>query len=127
MKNWKSHKKFNVTKQKRQSSHKLKLMLRIFYWCFCLFLWSILYTRDHWQIIFVMLNRFCRLRKTSHSLFLMDNIQLDGIPSKIKWKLHASFTLYFKSSYRYFFLKVLFCLVALHELLHQQISFFTTF
>ena len=57
--------------------------------------------RDHWQITFVMLDRFCLLRKTSHPLFLMDNIKLDGIPSKIKWKLHASFTLYFKS-YRCF-------------------------
>ena len=40
--------------------------------------------RDHWQINFVMLNIFCLLRKTSHLLFLMDNIRLDGIPSKIK-------------------------------------------
>ena len=40
--------------------------------------------RDQWQITFVMLKIFCLLRKTSHLLFLMDNIKLDGIPSKIK-------------------------------------------
>ena len=40
--------------------------------------------RDHRQINFVMLNRLILLRKTSHPLFLMDNIKLDGIPSKIK-------------------------------------------
>ena len=40
--------------------------------------------RDYWQITFVMLKIFCLLRKTSHLLFLMDNIKLDGIPSKIK-------------------------------------------
>ena len=38
MRNWKNHKEVNVTKHKQQSSHKLTLMLRIFYWCFCLFL-----------------------------------------------------------------------------------------
>ena len=53
--------------------------------------------RDHRQITFVMLNMFNLLRKISHPLFLMDNIKRDGIPSKIKWKIHASFTLYFKS------------------------------
>ena len=40
--------------------------------------------RDHEQITSVMLNRFSLLCKTSHPLFLMDNIKLDGIPSKIK-------------------------------------------
>ena len=40
--------------------------------------------RDHRQITFVMLNRFGLLCKTSHPLFLMDNIKLDGIPSKTK-------------------------------------------
>ena len=40
-----------------------------------------------------MLNRFCLLRKTSHPLFLMDNIKLDGISSKIKFYI---FALYFK-------------------------------
>ena len=42
--------------------------------------------RDHRQITFVALNRFCLLRKAFHPLFLMDNIKLDGIPSKIKRK-----------------------------------------
>ena len=40
--------------------------------------------RDHRQITFVTLNRFCLLKKTSHPLFLMDNIKLDGTPIKIK-------------------------------------------
>ena len=40
--------------------------------------------KDHRQITFVTLNRFCLLRKTSQPLFLMDNIKLDGIPSKIE-------------------------------------------
>ena len=53
--------------------------------------------RDHRKITFVTLNRFCLLSKTYHLLFLMDNIKLDGIPSKTKWKIHTSFTLYFKS------------------------------
>ena len=38
MKNWKSDNKFNVTKQKQQSSHKFRLMLKVFYWCSYLFL-----------------------------------------------------------------------------------------
>ena len=54
---------------------------------------------DHWQITFVMVNRFPQLHKTCQHQpqFLMDNIKLDEIRSKIKWKLRASFTLYFKS------------------------------
>ena len=53
--------------------------------------------RDHWQITFVMLNKFSLLLKTSHHLFLIDNIKFGRIPRKIKWKIYASFTLYFKS------------------------------
>ena len=51
----------------------------------------------HWQITFVMLNRFCLLRKTSQSLLLMNNIKLDGIPSIIKWKVLQ--VLFIKSSF----------------------------
>ena len=41
--------------------------------------------RDHQQITFVMLNRFCLLSQTPHSpLLLMNIIKLDGIPTKIK-------------------------------------------
>ena len=43
MKNWKNHKKFNVTKQKQRLRHKIALMLRVFYWCFYLFLLTALY------------------------------------------------------------------------------------
>ena len=43
MRNWKNHKKFNVTKQKQQSSYKLTLMLKDFYWCLYLFLLAALY------------------------------------------------------------------------------------
>ena len=46
--------------------------------------------RDHQQITFVTLNRFCPL-STPHLLFLTDNIMLDGIATRIKWKIHASF------------------------------------
>ena len=53
--------------------------------------------RGHCQITSVMLNKFSLLLKTSHPLFLVDNIKLGGIQRKIKWKIHASFTLYFKS------------------------------
>ena len=53
--------------------------------------------RDHWQITLVMLNKFSLLLKTSHLLFLIENINLVGIPRKIKWKIRANFTLYFKS------------------------------
>ena len=38
MKNWKSDNKANVTKQKQHSSHKFRLMLKVFYWCSYLFL-----------------------------------------------------------------------------------------
>ena len=31
-------------------------------------------------------------------MFLLDNIKLDGIPAKIKWKVPTYFTLYFKFS-----------------------------
>ena len=44
-----------------------------------------------------MLNRFWTLSKSPLTpLFLTDNIKLDGIPTKIKWKIQASFTFYFK-------------------------------
>ena len=37
------------------------------------------------KITFVELNRFCPLsKKRTTSLFLMDNVKLDGISSKIK-------------------------------------------
>ena len=48
------------------------------------FIISFVPPRDHRQTTLVTLNRFCLLKKTSHPLFLMDNIKLDGIPIKIK-------------------------------------------
>ena len=58
--------------------------------------------RDPQQITFIMLNRFWALSKKSntspspHMVFLMHNIKLDGMPTKIKLKIQACFTLYFK-------------------------------
>ena len=43
-----------------------------------------------------------RQKKNPPPLFLTDNIKMDNIPTKIKWKIHALFKLYFK-----FILKVL--------------------
>ena len=91
--------------------------------------------RDPQQITFIMLNRFWALSKKSntspspHMVFLMHNIKLDGMPTKIKLKIQACFTLYFKfwegtsaKSYK-IQLPVLLFLVS-HQFLYQQISFF---
>ena len=71
-------------------------------------------SRDHRQITLIMLNRFSLLRKTPHPLFLMYNIKLDTCQFYIVFPV--SKVLLIKS----------FCLVLL-KLLHQKISFFTTF
>ena len=56
---------------------------------------KMLLVRDHWQITFITLNRFCALiKRKPTSLFFIDNIKLDGVPTKIKWKIHTF--LYFK-------------------------------
>ena len=62
----------------------------------------------------------------------MYNIELDGMPTKIKWKIQACFILHFKflegtsvESYT-IQLPVLLVLV-LHQFLYQQISFFYNF
>ena len=94
--------------------------------------------RDPQQITFIMLNRFWALSKkpnippSPHMVFLMHNIKLDGMPTKIKLKIQACFTLYFKfwegtsvKSYE-IQLPVLLFLV-LHQFLYQQISFFYNF
>ena len=70
-----------------------------------------------------MLNRFCSLSKlplppTPTPLLLTNKTKLDGIPSKIKWKIHVFWYLVFK---------VLKLLLISHQLLHKQISFFVTF
>ena len=44
---------------------------------------------DHQQITFVTINRFWPLA-------LADDIKLDGIQTKLKWKAHILLTLYFK-------------------------------
>ena len=71
MKNWKDHNKFNEAKAAIEPQINTNVK-------------SFLIIRNRQQINFVTLNRFCLLRKTSHPLFLMDNIKLGGIPSKIK-------------------------------------------
>ena len=47
---------------------------------------------------FVTVNRFCFLQVYINSppLFLMENIKLNGIQTKIKWKILVLFTLHFK-------------------------------
>ena len=58
--------------------------------------------RDCQQITCAMLYIFCPLsKKTPTSLFLMVNIKMDRVQTKIKWKIYAFFTLYFKF-WRYF-------------------------
>ena len=53
--------------------------------------------RDHQQVGFIMLNKFWSLTKKPFTLlFLTDNIKLDGMPARIKLKIQACFTLYFK-------------------------------
>ena len=51
--------------------------------------------RDCQQITFVTLNGFCPLRKKKKKkpspLFLTDNIKMDKIPTKIKWKIDLKF------------------------------------
>ena len=49
--------------------------------------------RDPQQINFIML--MVIMWKTLHPLFLTDNTKLDGMPTKIKLKIQACFTLYF--------------------------------
>ena len=59
--------------------------------------------RDPQQITFIMLVRFWSLRKKPFILLLLtDNINLDGIPTKIKLKIHAYFTIEFQVLRRYF-------------------------
>ena len=54
--------------------------------------------REHQQLTSVLLNRFYSLSKIHPhpSLFLTDNIKLDGISTKMKWKIYFLSTLYFK-------------------------------
>ena len=54
---------------------------------------SMSYKRDCRQVTFVTIIKFCPLPPP---LFLTDKIKMDGIPTKIKWKLHSFFTLYLK-------------------------------
>ena len=81
---------------------------------------------DHWEITFVIRNRFCLLHKTSHSLF-NGQYQAWWNTNQKYMKLHASFTSYLKYYRKVLVIKSSFCLVVLDELLHQQISFFTSF
>ena len=48
--------------------------------------------RDCQQLTSIMLNKFCLLSQTPNPLFLTDNTKIDGIPTKIKWKIHDLFT-----------------------------------
>ena len=53
----------------------------------------------------------------------MDNIKLDGIPTKIKWKIHTLFPLYF-NFWRYFLSKFIRCS---HQFLSLFLSFYHNF
>ena len=80
-----------------------------------------------------MLNRFWSLSKKSFiPLFLANNIKLDGKPTKIKLKIQACFTLYFKfwegtsvKSYKMQLPVLLF--FVFHQFLYEQIAFFYNF
>ena len=62
-----------------------------------------------------------------HSLLLTENIELDGIPSKIKWKIHA-YCFHFASSFEVTSYKKTKLLVFYFYLfLYQQILFFALF
>ena len=57
-----------------------------------------LHSRDCRQMTFVC------YAKNNHPLFLTDNIKIDRITTKIKWKIHAPFSFYVRSL-RYFLWK----------------------
>ena len=62
-------------------------------------IWAIFSVGDSQQIAFVILNRFCPLSKlppTPTPLFLKNKTKLDGIPSKIKWKMHVFWYILFR-------------------------------
>ena len=61
-------------------------------------IWAIFSLRDCQQITFIMLNRFCSLSKLSPPPLplLMNKAKLDGIPSKIKWKMHVFWYIVFQ-------------------------------
>ena len=79
--------------------------------------------RDCRQITFVTNNGFCPLSKpSSPHLFLTitENIKMDGIPTKNKWKMHTLFGLYFKFRRYFLFVKP-------PERYNQQIFYFLLF
>ena len=71
-------------------------------------------------------------KKTFIPLLLTSNIKLDGIPTRIKLKIQACFTLCFKfwegtSVKRYKMQPLVLLFLVLHQLLYQQISSFYNF
>ena len=71
-------------------------------------------------------------KKTFIPLLLTSNIKLDGIPTRIKLKIQACFTLSFKfwegtSVKRYKMQPLVLLFLVLHQLLYQQISSFYNF
>ena len=88
--------------------------------------------RDCSQTTFVHLTKFWLSKSPFTLLYLTDNIKLDGIPTKIKWKIQACSILYLKffedtsvKSYK-IQLPVLLFLV-LRQFLYQQKSIFYNF
>ena len=86
--------------------------------------------RDPQQITFIMVNRFWPLSKKPFThLFVTDNIKLDGMPTKIKLKIQACFTLYFKfwegTSVKSYKIQLpVFLFLVSHQFLYQQILLF---
>ena len=90
--------------------------------------------KDRQQITFMMRNRFWSLIKNLLTPLPVPNRQYQAgwNATKIKWKIQASFILYFKfgegtpvKSYKIQLPVYLF--LVLNQFLYQQISFFTTF
>ena len=79
------------------------------------------YFRDYQQITFFMLNKF--FNGSANPLPLTDNIMMDRLPTKIKWKIHALFTYIFDVLKVYTYYKNLED-TATRNLLHFRSPFF---
>ena len=75
-----------------RGSHFISLVLREYQQKTLVVLRKFWPLRDCQQLTSIMLNKFCLLSQTPNPLFLTDNTKIDGIPTKIKWKIHDLFT-----------------------------------
>ena len=94
---------------------------------------NLVYVSTHQQITFSMLNRFCQLSKTRPPpQFLVDIIMLEEYQAKLNESTHLFYIVFqvLKVLLIFSFIiqsPVLSVLIVLHQFLHQQMSFFTTF